>query len=215
MTDDLSPASEPAPGQVPTTPHKSLGPRQWAVIVVGGLLIGLGIWLVATRLPGWLTRPPVEGSTPDAGAAGETRKIQAKLYYVSGDGTALVSVNRQVLYGATPAEQARRIVEAQVATPPEGALSAIPAGTTVRAVFLTADHEAYVDLGGAIATGHSGGSLNEALAVYAVVNAVAVNLPEVTAVQILIEGKEVDSLAGHIDLRHPLAKALDWVEKGQ
>jgi hypothetical protein len=42
-----------------------------------------------------------------------------------------------------------------------------------------------------------------------------VNLPDITGVQILIEGKEVDSLAGHLDLRAPLAKALDWVEKGQ
>jgi hypothetical protein len=30
-------------------------------------------------------------------------------------------------------------------------------------------------------------------------------------VQILLEGKEVDTLAGHVDLRHPLQKNLQWV----
>ena len=37
------------------------------------------------------------------------------------------------------------------------------------------------------------------------------NLPAITRVQILIDGKEVDTLAGHVDLRHPLAKSMDWV----
>ena len=38
------------------------------------------------------------------------------------------------------------------------------------------------------------------------------NLPAVTAVQMLVDGKEVDTLAGHVDLRRPLAKNLAWVE---
>jgi hypothetical protein len=31
-------------------------------------------------------------------------------------------------------------------------------------------------------------------------------------VQILVDGKEVDTLAGHLDLRRPLAKNLDYVQ---
>jgi hypothetical protein len=31
-------------------------------------------------------------------------------------------------------------------------------------------------------------------------------------VQVLVDGKEVDTLAGHVDLRRPLAKNLSWVE---
>ena len=54
-------------------------------------------------------------------------------------------------------------------------------------------------------SGHPGGSLNELLTVYALVNAVTANLPAVKRVQILVDGKEVDTLAGHVDLRRPLA----------
>ena len=64
-----------------------------------------------------------------------------------------------------------------------------------------------------MARAHTGGSLDEALAVFALVNALTVNLPDITAVQILIDGKEVDTLAGHIDLRHPLRRALEWVRR--
>ena len=92
-------------------------------------------------------------------------------------------------------------------------LSAIPSGTKVRAVYLSPRGEAYIDLTGEVSRGHTGGSLDEALAVFALVNALTVNLPDITAVQILVEGKEVDTFAGHLDLRHPLKRALEWVKR--
>jgi len=187
----------------------------WIAVVAGGSALALGVWAVTVALPGLLSRstdpsPPPAVAQPDT----EARRILATLFYVSDDGSRLVSVRGSALYGETPVDQARHIVEAQVQPPPRGQRSAIPAGTTVRTVFLTADGHAFVDLGGAIVSGHSGGSRDEALSVYAIVNAVTVNLPNVSAVQILVNGRQVDTLAGHLDLRHPLGKALDWVQKG-
>ena len=60
---------------------------------------------------------------------------------------------------------------------------------------------------------HAGGSLEEIFTVYALVNALTSNLPEIRAVQILIEGQEVDTLAGHVDLRHPLEQNMKWVSQ--
>lgn len=212
---DDGPARPPAARpSVPPPAHRSV-PVRWMVgLGIAALLIG--VWLVSARLPGWLTQPDGgTGSTADAtGSAAESRRIQATLFYVSDDGLTLVPTSRDVLYGATQVEQVRRLVEAQIADAPEGVVSPIPAGTTVRTVFITDAREAYVDLGGGIRSAHPGGSLGEALTVYAIVNAVTVNLPEVTAVQILVEGSEVDSLRGHIDLRAPLARAADWIQKG-
>ena len=54
-------------------------------------------------------------------------------------------------------------------------------------------------------------TVDELLTVYTIVNALTVNLPAVTHVQILIDGKEVDTLAGHVDLRHPLSKNMEWI----
>ena len=59
---------------------------------------------------------------------------------------------------------------------------------------------------------HTGGALDEVLTVYTIVDALTTNLPAVTSVQLLVDGKQVDTLAGHVDLRHPLAKNLAWVE---
>ena len=72
--------------------------------------------------------------------------------------------------------------------------------------------EAVVALSGEVSSWHSGGSLDEIFTVYTIVNALTVNLPAVTAVQVLVDGKEVDTLSGHVDLRRPLAKNLAWVQ---
>jgi hypothetical protein len=218
MTDARSnppPPTLPAYREPRTFLGLTTGRALWIIGGLVALLLALGVWLVVTALPTLLQSTPGATATTDtSGTAGDVRRIQATLFYVSNDGSSLLPTSREVVYGATPAAQARHIVDAQVQAPPEGRRSAIPTGTTVRDLFLTGRGEAYVDLGGAFVSGHSGGSLDEALAVYAIVNAITVNLPDISSVQILVDGKEVDTLAGHIDLRHPLGKAADWIQKG-
>jgi hypothetical protein len=140
------------------------------------------------------------------------RKIKARLFYVADDGTRLTSVERDVAYGEGPDEQAREIVAAQIAPVVEPLVSAIPPGTTLRAVFITKSGDAYVDLSREARAAHPGGTVNELLTVYTIVNALTINLPAVTGVQVLVDGKEVDTLSGHVDLRRPLAKNLAWVQ---
>ena|SRR5471030_3112451 len=140
------------------------------------------------------------------------RKIKALLFYVSMDGTKLTGVEREVAYGDGLAEQAQEIVNAQLAAAATPLVSAIPPGTMLRALYLNAKGEAYVDLSKEVSTANTGGSQDEVLTIYTIVNALTTNLPAVTSVQLLVDGKEVDTLAGHIDLRKPLEKNLDLVE---
>ena len=63
-----------------------------------------------------------------------------------------------------------------------------------------------MDLDPSIRTSHPGGTLQELMTVYTIVNALTTNLPNLQEVQILIGGQEVDTLAGHVDLRRPLRK---------
>jgi len=189
-----------------------------AGFVVFGLVAG---WALFVGLPRWYAsrQAQVQSATaaapaPPAAAGAPVRKIAATLYYVAEDGMALAPVQRDVPFGATVPEQARAIVEAQLA-PPAGTtpplMSAIPADVKLRDVYLTERGDAFVDLSSELVSKHPGGSLDEIFTVYSIVNALTVNLPAITRVQILVDGKEVDTLAGHVDLRHPLAKSLDWV----
>jgi len=94
----------------------------------------------------------------------------------------------------------------------EPLVSPIPAGTKLRALFVTDRGDAYVDLSRELSASHPGGTTTELLTVYAIVNALTTNLPAVTRVQLLVDGKEVETLAGHVDLRRPLAKNTDWIQ---
>ena len=71
-----------------------------------------------------------------------------------------------------------------------------------------------MDLTEEVTLDHSGGSLDELFTVYAIVNALTTNLPSVTAVPLLIEGQEVATLVGPVDLRRPLERNLQWIGSG-
>jgi spore germination protein GerM len=175
-------------------------------------------WVLFVGLPRWSGTRPTQNAearttTPGAGPAAQpaaARKITATLFYVSNDGLTLTGATREVPFADGVALQARAIIEAQLAPAPP-LLSAIPADTRLRDVFVTERGDAFVDLSKEVNARHSGGALDELLTIYTIVDALTVNLPAITRVQILVDGKEVETLAGHVDLRHPLAKSLQWV----
>jgi spore germination protein GerM len=211
--------SDPKPPTPPTPPPPEAPPpaRRSLALAIGVVIAGLvvGSLAVVLILPKWLASPVSVEVQPTTATAADNRKIHAVLFYVADDGSQLVQVSQEVPFGATPVEQARKIIEAEVAAAPTGLTSAIPSGTTVRSVLLDARGAAYVDLSHEIVTGATGGSLDEALTVFSIVNAITANLPDITGVQILVDGKSVDTLTGHLDLRHPLSRSLGWVRKGQ
>jgi hypothetical protein len=178
------------------------------------IVVATAVLLVKRGMPafgrGAAATPPVAAAPAVPVPPG--RRIKARLFYVAADGTRLASVERDVAYGEGPDEQAREIIAAQMAPVVEPLVSAIPPGTTLRAVFITKNGDAYVDLSREARAAHPGGTVNELLTVYTIVNALTVNLPAVNAVQVLVDGKEVDTLSGHVDLRRPLAKNLAWVQ---
>ncbi len=86
---------------------------------------------------------------------------------------------------------------------------AFPQDTKVLNVFLTSSGIAYVNMSRHIQDHHIGGLAAELLTVSSLVNTVLVNFrEEITHVQILVEGAEIETLAGHVDCRKPFSKML-------
>jgi hypothetical protein len=175
------------------------------------------VFVMFVWLPRWTSRATTAATVGAAAPApappaASGRKIKARLFYVGDSGMKLTSIERDVAYGDGPVAQAREIIAAQIAPVAEPLVSAVPPGTALRAVFITEGGEAFVDLSRDVVSSHTGGTLGELLTVYTLVNALTENLPAITAVQVLVDGKEVETLSGHIDLRRPLAKNLTWVQ---
>ncbi len=86
-----------------------------------------------------------------------------------------------------------------------GLISAIPEGTELGSVFLDNRGIAYIDFSSTLSDGHPGGTTAEFMTVSAIVRTLLTNFPEhIRQVQILVEGLEVETLAGHIDISRPL-----------
>ena len=188
--------------------------RRWiAIVAIAAVAIAFAVVLF-TGLSRLLNAPAPSTTAPDAppapvvpDAPAAIPKIKATLYFASEDGMRLVPTQLDVPLHEGTVAQARSIVEAQLsAEAPAPLLSTIPKGATLRGVFISQRNEAFVDLDPVIRTGHPGGTLQELLTVYTIVNALLTNLPTLQEVQILIGGQEVDTLAGHVDLRRPLRK---------
>ena len=180
-----------------------------ATVIVAGFA-----WLLFVTVPAAYrrsTRPATAAGAPTAPVT-PGRKIKAHLFYVAEDGTRLTDLERDVAFGEDTVEQARQILEAQIAATVEPLVSAVPPGTKLRTLFVTERGEAFVDFSSELVTRHSGGSTDEMLTVYTIVDVLTANLPAVTSVQLLVEGKQIETLAGHVDLSRPLAKNLAWVQ---
>ena len=102
-------------------------------------------------------------------------------------------------------EQVEMLVEALIDGPRSPHLvPSIPPGTELRSVRVEGDLVT-LDFSAEIAANHPGGSAGELTTVYSVVNTLT-ELEGVHRVQWLVEGRIVESLAGHVDLSRPVAR---------
>src|SRR5688500_5007554 len=201
--------------------------RANALTALGLLVLLLLVVLTAPRWTKLLTRtvPGEEGAddaaVPAAAAAAEAeaaaaaqQKITVKLFFLAPDQPALLIEDREVAYSGDIARQVRTVVEELVKGPQKGLAATLPAETRVIDSFVTSKGVAYVDLSKEAGTKHPGGSRGELLTVYSIVNSLAANFPAVKRVQILVEDRQVATLAGHVDLTRPLRPDMTLLAGG-
>lgn len=145
-------------------------------------------------------------------SAGPTQSVT--LYFPStGDGK-LREETRTLALAADPADRIRQIVLALVEGPKQGESPALPPSADVRAVFLTQDGTAYLDLSSGAFADFNPGIESETLAVYSVVDSLSANLPEVKRVKFLVQGQEAETLDGHADLTAPFTPDRSRIATG-
>lgn len=170
-----------------------------AVVVFGGLF--LQKYRQASVLP---TVPPAQ-----QGAAA-VRKVV--LFFADHEGH-LAREARETERCTTPSDCARSLLDELFSGPVGDFDDLLPEWTSINDVTLTGD-TVTVDLDRVFADNLPGGSSSEMLAVYAIVNTVCVNLPEVRQVKITIDGNPQSRLK-HLDLSAPLEPNYELEEPHQ
>jgi hypothetical protein len=81
-----------------------------------------------------------------------------------------------------------------------GAAHPLSPAADIRSIYLVDPGAAVIDLNAPFADQHRSGILSEQLTVNSLVETLALNVPGIQRVNILVEGKSRDTLAGHADL---------------
>ncbi len=145
---------------------------------------------------------PSDSSTVAEPVNGETTTIV--LYFAGGDGN-LVPEQREV---PKVTGIARKTMEELCKGPQtDGLQSTLPAGTELLDINIR-DGLCTVDFSQELVDNHPGGSSGELLTIYSIVNTLT-QFSSIHQVAFLIEGQQVETLAGHMDLTIPIQRNPD------
>jgi spore germination protein GerM len=131
-------------------------------------------------------------------SGGQTQVIT--LYFPSYADGNLVAETRSLKLSSDNVKATRQILLSLIEGSHQGKDSALSPSTTIRAVFVTADGTAIIDLSQEALADFQPGIESESLAIYSIVDSLCANIPQVKQVRFLVQGQEVQTLDGHIDL---------------
>jgi spore germination protein GerM len=149
-------------------------------------------------------------SVPSSALPSLEPKRSLRLFFASPDEDSLREEIREIKIGRSLDEEAKIALAELIKGPHSELLSPIPPGTRLRQLYIDGQGIAYVDFSAELRDRHPGGSKAELLSVYCIVDTLAYNFEQIKRVKILIDGSEVETLAGHIDLRRPLKPRMDF-----
>jgi spore germination protein GerM len=183
--------------------------RALILTLVVAAVLGIGVYYLIT-LQRHLS--PSNGNTQSAEQTARTRLSEAALqqeggenqvvtlYFPSyGDGK-LIAESRSLKLAPENIKRIKQVLLALIEGSRQGHSSTLPPSATIRAAFLAPDGTAVIDLSQEALSGFMPGIESEDLAIYAIVNSLAANIPAVKRVKFLVQGQPVQTLDGHIDL---------------
>ena len=182
-------------------------------------ILGISYYYNLQRRIRGLVETPREPSQPYLAAkplfaeSAPLRKV--KVFYPSSRRDGLLEPEEREIHSSNqPALEAKQIVAELISGSNSEHLPALPPETKLRELFVTPQGLAVVDITKEASHTHPGGLTQELASIYAVVNSLTQNVESIGQVQILIEGAEAETLAGHIDLTRPFREDLSMMATG-
>jgi len=156
-----------------------------------------------------------------------TEKWYAKLYFGDEGSDYLIKEFRRVSSSDAPERMAAVLIEELIKGPYAKGVRTIPEGTEIRSVehdrdqtpaenaanyfYYLITHYPTSPFSRELSELHPGGSSSEIMTVFSIVNTLTENIEGIGGIRILIDGKAVDTIAGHIDCRQPFSPNMKIV----
>ena len=177
-----------------------------AAVLIALLVVSVGAIAFLGNESVTMRRPTVEHTASEAMKRTlESERKSVALFFLASDGNSFHEETREMERGATTTEDAKRALTELVKGPKSGGLApTAPRDAQLLNLFIDSSGTAYVDFNRGLRNGLPGGARGELYTVFSIVNTLASNFAQITRVQILVEGSEIPTLAGHVDTRMPL-----------
>jgi len=164
------------------------------------LVVAMGIYLRHMRRQAGELESPAADALPVAPpASGPTETVTL---YVADDAAGMLRPrSAQIPLPGGRQQRAEELLRALLRIYQQpGAAHPLAPAADIRSIYLVAPGAAVIDLNAAFADQHRSGILSEQLTVNSLVETLALNVPGINRVNILVEGKTRETLAGHADL---------------
>jgi hypothetical protein len=177
-------------------------PRQFvfATVILCSLTMGMSFYVWELRHRETLTprpRPDLEHVAPPA--AGPTENVTAYVAYDAAGELRAQAISIPLSSGRQ--ERAEQLVRGLLKIYlQKNSPHPMSAGAEIHDVYLVDPGVAVIDVNSAFVDGQISGVLPEELTVVSLVHTLSSNIPGITKVKILADGKERETLAGHADL---------------
>ncbi len=173
--------------------------RKIAIALAVLAIVLVSVFLIERRKEG--KEPITEAPEP---VSTETRSVT--IYFGTPSAEGFVAETREIPAGRTLEESLKRLIGQLIAGPKSADyVPVMPAGTELLQVFWMEESQTVVlDFNSAFRDNHPGGSAGEHLTLGSILRTISANFPQVEKVRFLIEGKTVETLAGHYALDEPL-----------
>jgi len=170
-------------------------------LILGGIFILLVLFFVTLFN---LIFPPV-----DMDALKKKEKQVAQIYFSDPQERFLIPEKRYVFKENDAAAQAKEIVKALLEGSKAGLVNTFPAGVVLIDVKMGDAGIASVNFSKNLIKKYQGGSTAEMATIYSLTNSITQNVPAIKKVKILVEGKELSSIKGHISTQKAFSPDLE------
>jgi spore germination protein GerM len=130
------------------------------------------------------------------------------LYFSDREDRLLAQEQQVITRPGNAVECAKVIIDRLIKGSLTGLGRVIPEPTVLRAFYLDSDGTAYADFSREIGEKQPGGVHDEYMTVISIVDSLTMNIPEIKRVKFLIEGKEAETLAGHVNIFSPFTASM-------
>ena len=178
----------------------------WGITLVAvAICLGGTLYIVErskqTVIP--VAPPPLPAAANPSEVPPEPQEVN--LFLLDPTAMRLVPVKTERRLRRELTQRLNQVVTALIQETPPNFRNTIPSGTELNEVYIDNQQTAYLDFSSHLTDGHIGGTTAEFLTVTAILRTVFDAFPdEIKQVQILIDGKEIETIAGHLNLSQPL-----------